>query len=80
MNDQPCENGSINLGDYEIIPKTIPPNESPRQCLLRLTGIDFPDLETVPWEYMREYPPMREWFTNLIMRFHHPRIVVRKKE
>lgn len=79
MKEQPFENGFINLREYEIIPESIPQNETPRQCILRMTGIDFPYLETVPWEYIREYPLMREWFTHVITRFHKPRILIRKK-
>lgn len=71
MNDLPLE-------DFE--PGPVPAeNETPRQFLLRVTGYDFDSLEGCPWEYVREYPPMMTWFTNVMMRHHHPRIIVRRK-
>ena len=70
----------FNLDDFEIVQVPIPENETPRQFLLRMTGYDFDSIETCTWEYVREYPPMREWMTGVIARLSKPQVYLKQKE
>ena len=70
----------IDLSKFEIIQEPVPENETPRQFLLRMTGHDFTNIEGCTWEYVREYPPMREWMTGVIARLSKPQIYLRQKE
>jgi hypothetical protein len=80
MDEEGERKSSSDFQGYEFVGlEAAPANETPRAYLLRMTGHDFPYLEGCPWEYIRTYPPMTHWWTEVIMRFYHPRIMIRKK-
>lgn len=66
--------------EYELVHDPPPANETPRQYLLRMTGYDFDSMEGCSWEDVRTYPPLTHWLTHVIMRFHRPVLLIRRKE
>ena len=70
----------IDLSKFEIVQEPVPENETPRQFLLRMTGHDFTGIDGVTWAYVREYPPMQKWMTDVLARHSKPQIILKQKE
>lgn len=81
--DPPFINGFINTEKYEIIPEETPPDETPRQFVLRMTDKDMPELTSdgrdLTWKEIDDAGAL-DLISRILQLAYKPRIRLRKRE
>lgn len=80
---QPFEDGSINWQEYEMVPEQAPPDETPRQFVLRMTGRDLSELSyqdrDFTWQELKDAGAMPN-VVRILETTSQPRLVFRLKK